>query len=73
MNFPFSILHLLFSCPAVGADLIPVQADGFQQTVQSLIPQGVEAHLIADGFDLAKCPQSVHIVKVIKALGGDKK
>ena len=44
---------LFFAGPAVGADLAAVQTDGFQQTVQSLIAQGVEAHLVTDGFQQA--------------------
>ena len=44
--------NLFFAGPAVGADLVPVDADGFQQAVQGLVTQGIEAHFLADGLQM---------------------
>ena len=49
-RFPFHTVWLLFTVPAVGADLVPVDADGLQEAVQGLVAQGVKAHLLADGL-----------------------
>ena len=45
--------------PAVGANLVPVQADGLQQSLQGLVAQGVEAQLLADGLQHALAPLSM--------------
>ena len=49
----FQEKELLFARPAIGADLIAVQADGFQHAVQALIAQRVEAELLADALKQA--------------------
>ena len=51
--FGINAKRLFLAVPAVGAHLVPVQADGLQQAVQGLVPQGGEAELLADGLEHA--------------------
>ena len=44
---------LFLAGPAVGADLVLVDADGFEQTLNGLIAERAEAELLADGFQQA--------------------